>query len=140
MEDGIGLFWGTFRLREYIKQHWGGLRPPQTPLDPGPPAQGRVRTGYCGFRKDGPASSWPGPDGKCPKMASIPSSIALDKTLGVFGHAEFSARGPRPRFRAILMIFGGSKILEKSPGRANYSDALVRRSSAQNALPVSAKK
>ena len=51
--------------------------------------------------------------------------MAPHKTLGVFGHAEFSARGPRPRFRAILMIFGGSKILEKNPGQANYSDASV---------------
>ena len=51
--------------------------------------------------------------------------MAPDKTLGVFGHAEFSARGPRTRFRAILMIFCGSKILETSPGQANYSELLL---------------
>ena len=40
----------------------------------------------------------------------IPSSMAPDKTLGVFGHAEFSARGPRPRFQPILMILRGRKF------------------------------
>ena len=59
--------------------------------------------------EDCPASSWPGPDGKCSKNASILSSKAPDKTLGVFGNAKFSARGPRPRFQHMLMILGGRK-------------------------------
>ena len=59
--------------------------------------------------EDCPASSWPGPDGKCSKHASILSSMAPDKTLGVFGNAKFSARGPRPRFQHMLMILGGRK-------------------------------
>ena len=77
------------------------------------------------LRARGVLVPWPGTDAKCPKTASIPSSIAPDQTLGGFGLAEFSARVPRPRFQAILMIFGGSKILEKNPGQANYSDASV---------------
>ena len=32
--------------------------------------------------------------------------MAPDKTLGVFGHAEFSARGPRPRFQPIRPLRG----------------------------------
>ena len=59
--------------------------------------------------EDCPASSWPGPDGKCSKNASILSSMAPDKTLGVFGNAKFSARGPRPRAQHMLMILGGRK-------------------------------
>ena len=76
-------------------------------------------------RKIGSASSWLRRDGKLPNTPPIPSFEASEKTPGGFGHAEFSARDPRPRFRAILMIFGGSKILEKSPGRANYLEAPV---------------
>ena len=38
--------------------------------------------GYSGFRKDGPARSWPGPDAECPKTAPIPFSEAPDKTPG----------------------------------------------------------
>ena len=36
-------------------------------------------------------------DAKCPKPAPTPSSEALDKTPGGFGHAEFSARGMHAR-------------------------------------------
>ena len=47
------------------------------------------------------------------RLEPIPRPMAPDKTLGVFGHAELSARGPRHRFQPILMILRGSKILEK---------------------------
>ena len=79
---------------------------------------------YPGFRKDGPASSWPGPDGKVPENGfnSILHGSRYDP--GVFGHAQFSARGPRPHFQTILIIFWGSKLLEKSPGQADYSKIL----------------
>ena len=76
----------------------------------------RWRSIYSSFRKDGPASSWTGPDAKCLKMASVPTVSAENITPGAFGHAEFSARGPRHRFQAILKIFEGSTIWGKFPG------------------------
>ena len=37
-------------------------------------------------------------DAKCPERASIPSASAETIHPGRFRYAEFSARGPRPRF------------------------------------------
>ena len=54
----VGANCSALLLREYIKQHRRGLRPPpRTPLDPGPPARG---TGRDGIRRVGPARP-PGP-------------------------------------------------------------------------------
>ena len=58
------------------------------------------------------SSSWILGDGKC---TIHPFELTLPPrgpdAPGRFGHASFSARGPRPRFRANLMNLAGSRIL-----------------------------
>ena len=69
---------------------------------------------YPAGRIVGSASSWLLRDGKCPKMARFQPFELKISPRWWFGHAEFSARGPRPRFRAMLMMFGrGANMLGK---------------------------
>ena len=59
-----------------------------------------------------------------PENGLIPSSMAPDKILGIFGDAELSARAPRPCFRDTLMI-SKRYFFETSLCQANYLQAPV---------------
>ena len=79
---------------------------------------------YSGFRKDGPASSWPGPDAKCPKVAPIPTASAENIPRGVRAR-QVRRAWPQTPFPSYFDDLGGVEHFGKIPGQADYSEAPV---------------
>ena len=76
---------------------------------------------YMGFRKDSPASSCPGPDGKCLEMASIPSTIAPDKTRGFSDPQCSTLVAPKLVSRIFESFLGGRRSENCCTAGGNYA-------------------